>query len=163
MLPGGSSPRPPFFSLRSVRCHWYSSMAALIEHPGPTDLLASHRTFWGILPQTPVFSLRSASCHWHSSITVLTEHPGPKGQLVNHRTFNLLSSGETDVPSLESSFSLGETPRPLGSHFVRTFFAYARSLLICVVSYEGEGDPSDARPIRRPGCLKLREVSGSGR
>jgi hypothetical protein len=27
------------------------------------DLLASHRTSWGILPQTPVFSLRSARCH----------------------------------------------------------------------------------------------------
>jgi hypothetical protein len=32
------------------------------EHPGPKDLLVSHRTSWGILPQTPVFSLRSARC-----------------------------------------------------------------------------------------------------
>jgi hypothetical protein len=39
----------------------------IFEHPGPKDLLVSHRTSWGILPQTPVFSLRSARCHWESS------------------------------------------------------------------------------------------------
>jgi hypothetical protein len=66
-----------------------------IEHPGPKDLLASHRTSWGILPKTPVFSLRSARCHWQSLITArqgkashhscLTEHLGPKDLLVSNR------------------------------------------------------------------------------
>jgi hypothetical protein len=83
--------RPPCslgdFSLRSAHCHWYSSITALIELPGPTDLLVSHRTSWGILPQTPVFSLRSARCHLHRSKPALAERPGPKDLLVNHRTW----------------------------------------------------------------------------
>jgi hypothetical protein len=37
-----------------------SSVPWVTEHPGPSHLLVSHRTSWGILPQTPVFSLRSA-------------------------------------------------------------------------------------------------------
>jgi hypothetical protein len=61
-------------------------MTAFTEHPGPKDLLVTHRASWGILPHTPVFSLRSARCHWYSSITPLTEHPGPKNMSAKHRT-----------------------------------------------------------------------------
>ena len=43
-----------------------SYQLSLLRETGPTDLLACHRTSWGILPQTPVFSLRSARCHWHN-------------------------------------------------------------------------------------------------
>jgi hypothetical protein len=102
VLPGGSSPRPPFsrFARRAVTD--YSSITALTEHPGPNDLLVAHRTSWGILPQTPVFSLRSARCNWYSSITALTEHPGPKDLFVGHRTsWGILP--QTPVFSLRSA------------------------------------------------------------
>ena len=71
-------------------------------HPGPKDLVLSHRASWGILPQTPVFSLRSARCHWYRSITVLTEHPGPNHLLESHRTsWGILP--QTPVFSLRSA------------------------------------------------------------
>jgi hypothetical protein len=70
----GILPQTPVFSLRSARCHWeclitarkarHHFIAALIEHPGPKDLLVSHRTSWGVLPQTLVFSLRSRPCQF---------------------------------------------------------------------------------------------------
>jgi hypothetical protein len=87
VLPGGSSPRPPFsrFARRAVT-DWYIFLTALTELPAPSDLFVCHRTSWGILPQTPVLSLRSACCRWNTSITVSAEHPGPKDLDVNHRT-----------------------------------------------------------------------------
>jgi hypothetical protein len=97
----GILPQTPVFSLRSARCHWYSSTTALTENPPPKDLLVSHRTSWGILPQTPVF-LRSARCPWFSSTTALTGHPPPKDLLVSHRTsWGILP--QTPVTSLRSA------------------------------------------------------------
>jgi hypothetical protein len=44
--------RPPCFRMPSYCLSLHSCITALTEVPGPTDLLASNRTSWGILPQT---------------------------------------------------------------------------------------------------------------
>jgi hypothetical protein len=99
---GDPPPDPRFLaSLGARSLVTYNSITALTAHPGPKDMLVSHRISWGIL-QTPVFSLRSTRGHWYSSITALTAHPGPKDMLVSHRiSWGILP--QTPVFSLRSA------------------------------------------------------------
>jgi hypothetical protein len=100
----GILPQIPVSSLHSARCHLYSSITPLTEHPGPKDLLVNHRTSWGILLQTPVFSLRSVRC---SSVELhlcrVTDAQVPTNSL-SDRMILMSSWSATAVASRSSDF-----------------------------------------------------------
>jgi hypothetical protein len=65
LLSWGPAPRPPLsrFARRAI--------SVLAEHPGPKDVVVSHRASWGPASRPPL------SRFARRAVSVLTEHPGP--------------------------------------------------------------------------------------